>query len=409
MSHVDETDIDPAVLDGIGQFLEREVVPLEEAHRETLDDAGQLYDEAGGYSDAVQRLMREVRVASARAGYYTMLCPEEVGGGGLGAVQAFQVWEYLHQHCGPGRLLPMQAIAHWTSGPSDLLSYFTPSLRAEVLADIVSGETTMCFAMSEPDAGSDAWAMSTSAIWDGGEWVINGTKQWITNSPFAQFALVFAVTDRELSTAHRGGISCFLVPTTTPGFQIDSVIKLFGHPGGNEAIISFNEVRIPEANLVGELNRGFALAMGGVSLGRMYNAGRCVGLARWALEQATEYAAERKTFGRPIAEYQGISFQLADSAIEIYAAKTMALDCARRLARGDPALREMAMVKAFSTEMCFRVYDRCMQVHGGMGLTNELRLYDGWHQARIIRLADGSGEIMRREIVKALLRGQTSF
>jgi acyl-CoA dehydrogenase len=141
----------------------------------------------------------------------------------------------------------------------------------------------------------------------------------------------------------------------------------------------------------------------------MYNASRSVGLARWALELAVEYAKARKSFGHPIADYQGVSFQLAESAMEIYAAKTMALDCARRLEAGDTAGRERAMVKAYSTEMCFRVYDRCMQVHGGMGLTNDVRLYDGWHQSRAIRIADGSGEIMRRNVARALLSANTDF
>ena len=409
MAERDRFDIDGALLDGLKAFVDKEVTPREESNQKLLEDPRELYDESGGYSIPVQDLMRQVRTASARAGYYSMFCPEDLGGGGLGPVATYQAWEYLHNYCGPGRLLPYQAISHWTNGPSYLLGYMTPELRESVLNELMSGEKTMCFAMSEPDAGSDAWAMTTRAIRDGDDWVISGTKQWITNSPFAQYALVFAVTDGELAASHKGGISCFLVPTSSPGYQIDSVIKLFGHGGGNEAIISFNDVRVPSHNLVGDIDHGFALAVGGVSLGRMYNAGRCVGLARWALEAATEYAKDRRTFGHPISDYQGVSFQLAESAMEIYATKTMSLDCARRLERGEDASREMAMVKAYSTEMCFRVYDRCMQVHGGMGLTNEMRLYDGWHVARIIRLADGSGEIMRRNIVRALLRGQTAF
>jgi acyl-CoA dehydrogenase len=282
-------------------------------------------------------------------------------------------------------------------------------MKARVLDKFMSGEETMCFAMSEPDAGSDAWAMSTRASRQGDGWVLNGVKQWITNSPWAQYALVFAVTNEQLRASRKGGITCFLVPTDSVGYQIDSVISLFGDVGGNESIISLNDVYVSAESAVGEVDEGFALAVGGVALGRLYNAGRCVGLARWALERATEYAKERKTFGKAISEYQGISFQLADSAMEIYATKTMSMDCAQRLERGEEASRELAMVKAYSTEMCFRVYDRCIQVHGGMGLTNEMRLYDGWHLARIIRIADGSGEIMRRNIARALFRGETDF
>jgi acyl-CoA dehydrogenase len=239
--------------------------------------------------------------------------------------------------------------------------------------------------------------------------VLNGTKQWISSSPFADYAIVFAVTDEELRRARQGGITCFLVPTQATGFSVDSIIKLFGHIGGNEAILSFSEVWVPDDHVVGGLHDGFSLAVGGVSLGRMYNAGRCVGLARWALEEATAYVQERKAFGRPISEYQGVTFQLAESAMEIYAARAMTLDCARRLDAGERADRNVNMVKAYVTEMCFRVLDRCMQVHGAMGMTNELRLSEGWHTARTVRMADGSAEVMRRNIARALLRGDTGF
>jgi acyl-CoA dehydrogenase len=402
-------DFDIDVLQGLSAFIDREVVPLEEEHREHLDDPAWAYGPNGGYSEELQALMRTVRMKSAAAGYYSVLCPADIGGGGLGPVANVTIWEYIYHRYGPGRILPYQALAHWTNGPSFLFGELTPSHREKVLDRILTGEATTCFAMSEPEAGSDAWSMTTRAVRDGDWFVLNGTKQWISNSPYAAFATVFAVTDEDLRRDRTGGISCFLVPTDAPGFRIDSVIKLFGHAGGNEAILSFHDVRVPAEAVIGRLNRGFDLALGGVSLGRMYNAGRCVGLARWALEQATEYARERRTFGRPIADYQGVSFMLADSAMDIYATKSMALDCARRLEQEELPLRDMAILKAYSTEMCFRVFDRCMQVLGGMGLTNETRLYDGWHQARSIRVADGSSEIMRRNIARYLLKGEIQF
>jgi acyl-CoA dehydrogenase len=191
----------------------------------------------------------------------------------------------------------------------------------------------------------------------------------------------------------------------SPGLNVDSVIKLFGSIGGDEGIVSFNEVRVPSAALVGKLHYGFNLALEGVSTGRIYNAGRCVGLARWALDKASDYSKQRVAFGKPIAEYQGVAFQLADSAVDIYAADTMSRDCAHRIDAGARAVNELAMVKLFTTEMCSRVYERCMQVHGGMGLTNDTKLYDGWHQARFVRIADGSAEIMRRNIATAVLKG----
>jgi acyl-CoA dehydrogenase len=403
----DDSSMDE-VLAGLGALVDKRVLPLEDAHPE-LFEARDMYDERGGYSDKVVDFMRQARMASAEAGYYGMFCPTQIGGAGLGAEASFRAWEYLHHRYGPARLLPYQTLAHWTSGPSYVLQSLSPRLTDELLPRFMSGEISSCFAMSEPDAGSDAWAMSSRAVRDGDEWVINGTKQWISNSPHASHALVFAVTDESARATRKGGITAFMVPTSTPGFSVDSIIKLFGHSGGNEAILSFTDVRVPADHIVGTVHKGFQLAIGGVGLGRMYNAGRCVGLARWALEKATGYAMERKAFGATISSYQGVSFQLADSAIEIYAAKQMSLDCARRIDAGVDARREIAMVKAYSTEMCFKVFDRCMQVHGGMGLTNEMHLHDGWHQARIIRLADGSGEVMRRTIATALFRGNLTF
>jgi acyl-CoA dehydrogenase len=214
------------------------------------------------------------------------------------------------------------------------------------------------------------------------------------------------VTDNGLRKERRGGVSCFVVPASARGFSIDSVISLFGQNGGHEGIVSFSDVRVPKAALVGELNQGFALAMTGVSTGRLYNAARCVGLSQWVLNKASAFAGQRVTFGRPIAEYQGVSFQLADCAMDVYAADMMGRHCADRLASGVRSDDHVAMAKVYATEACFRVYDRCMQIFGGMGLTNEMKLTEGWHQARIVRIADGSSEILRRNIGRALTLGR---
>lgn len=394
------------ILDGISAFVESVVVPLETKNAGLFDNSTGFYAPSGAYSPAVRELLREVRQRSAEAGYYTMFAPEDVGGAGCGPVMLYEVWQHIYSTYGPGRVLPPAAVAHWSYGPSILCSYLTPEAKALMLDDFMAGTTTSCFAMSEPEAGSDSWAMSTTACPDGNEWVISGTKQWITNSPEANWVFVWAVTDNELRKQRKGGISCFLVPTDAPGFAVDSVIALFGQAGGHEGIISFTDVRVPSTALVGELHKGFALAMAGVSTGRLYNAGRCVGLARWAVDAAATYASQRHTFGRPISDYQGVSFQLADCAVELYAADAMSRDCAARLEAGMKAHDQIAMAKVFTTEMCSRVYDRCMQIHGGMGLTNEMKLYDGWHQSRIVRIADGSAEILRRNIARSVLAGK---
>jgi acyl-CoA dehydrogenase len=403
-AEVDEID---SVLGGLTDFVRSVVVPLENANAELLDNPRARYDECGAKSPEVRALLKEVRTRAAEAGFYAMFVPESAGGAGCGRELLYRSWEHLYATCGPGRLLPYVTVAHWSYGPSALCAHLSPELAGRMLDDLMSGQITSCFGMSEPDAGSDAWAMRTTAKQTESGWVVSGVKQWITNAPTADWVFVFAVTDEELRRQRCGGVSCFLIPIDTPGVAVDSVIKLFGHVGGDEGIISFDNVEVPSSALVGELHRGFELAMLGVSTGRLYNAGRCVGLARWALDRASEYADQRSTFGSPISSYQGISFQLADCAVDIYAGDVMARDCARRFDLGERADHELSMVKLYTTEMCTRVYDRCMQVHGGMGLTSEMRLFDGWQQARIVRIADGSAEIMRRNIAKGLAKRRT--
>ena len=253
--------------------------------------------------------------------------------------------------------------------------------------------------MSEPDAGSDAMAMTTSARRDGDEWVINGTKQWITNSPEADWVFVWAVTDPDRRRRRKGGISCFVVPTvlTVPGFSVDSVISLFGQPGGHEGIISFVDVRVPEDALVGELHEGFADPMAACRPDGCTTPGNA---SAWPSGRSTRRPGTRPNGPRSASRSPSTRVsrsQLADRAVEIYAGDAMARSTAATLLEsGMRAHQEVAMTKIYTTEMCSRVYERCMQVHGAMGLRSEMRLYDGWHQARLARIADGTAEILRR-------------
>jgi acyl-CoA dehydrogenase len=386
-------------------FARRFVQPLHERNRDILEDPRRSYTEDGRPSEAVIELRRQTRLAAAEAGYYTLFAPEELGGGGQGAVVSFLLYEALFREFGPGRTLLEDVVGKWNRGPSGLIASFSDELRAAVSDELMSGSKTFCFALSEPDAGSDAWALTTRARPVEGGWRISGVKQWISDSPYADYALVFAVTDDGLRGQRKGGISAFFVPMDAPGVQVSSVIKLFGEIGGTRAILNFDDVVVPDTSLVGVPERGLDLARTGVSLGRMHNAGRAVGTAQWALALATAYSQVRKTFGQLLSSHQAIQFKLADSAIEIYAGHTMALDCARRIDAGEKVDKQLAMVKAFTCDTSFEVLDRAMQIHGGMGLTNEARLVDGWHSQRVSRLADGSAEVMRRNVARALLRG----
>jgi acyl-CoA dehydrogenase len=268
---------------------------------------------------------------------------------------------------------------------------------------LVSGEIHGCFGLTEPDAGSDSFMMRTSALRDGDHWVINGSKQWTSWSPTAKFITVFAVTNKEQLAARKGGITCFYIPAGHPGFRLESVLKIFGAIGGDEAILSFTDVRIPDEWRLGEVDRGFVLAMMGVKHGRIANAGRTLGLARWAMDKAMAYSKIRRTFGKTLSEHQTIQNYLAENAIKLYAGRAMSLDCAERVDRGEDVRGEISMLKVFTTRAAHEVIDKCIQIHGGMGIANETHLYDALNTARVTQLGEGPNEIQLRSIARLLL------
>jgi acyl-CoA dehydrogenase len=221
----------------------------------------------------------------------------------------------------------------------------------------------------------------------------------------ADYCVVFAVTDPERSASKQGGISAFLVPTSAAGFTVQRVIRLFGHIGGDEAELALEDVYVEPWQVVGELNQGFGAALYGVSLGRIYNSARAVGYGRWAVELALAYASTREAFGSAIADYQGVTFPLAQSATELHAAHLMGINAAMLLDQGSPAIKELSMAKAYSVQVGYRAVDQAMQTHGAMGFTNELGLTEAWHSLRIVNVADGTNEILNRTIVQRLLKG----
>lgn len=397
--------------DSLIRFIDREVAPLEHENRHLLQNERNLYSEDGRYAPEVSQLRRKVRMRSAELGFYTAFSDESIGGGGLGAQASVYIQERLNAHVGPSRHLVQTVVlpSPFTNGLTPVLRHLAPSVMDQYHDGIACGEKTLCFGLSEPDAGSDVFGMRSRAVREGDEWIINGTKQWITNAPYADYAMVFAVTDEEQARTHKGGITGFFVPTDTPGFSVPSVIPTMGHLGADIGIVTMENVRVPDSHRLGPVGKGLSVALDGVNAGRLSMAASCLGLARWALMQAVEYSKVRKTFGRPIAEHQAVQIMLAECAMDIYAVKSMVRHCAWLIDQGQAAIKEVSMLKASSTEAACRVFDRCMQVHGGMGLTNELRLEEGYRFVRTMRIPDGTSEIQRRTIARRLLDGDVEF
>lgn len=395
------------VADNLIRFIDRVVVPLELENGPLLDEHGGLYGDDGRMSGEALALKRQVRMRSAEEGFYTLFGAGELGGAGFGARAFAYVQDRLHHKYGPSHPLIHTVVlpSPFTNGLSPVLRHLPPETFDLYRDDIASGRKTLCFALSEPDAGSDVFAMSTRAVRDGDDWVITGTKQWITNSPYADLAMVFAVTEPERVRARRGGVTGFLVDTAAPGFSVPGIIRVMGHKGGDTGIVTLDGVRVRDDHRLGPVDRGLSVALGGVSAGRLGMSASALGMARWALDKAIAYALVRRTFGKPIAEHQAIQFMLADSAIDIYAAQAMINDCAALIDSGGDAVAQTSIVKAFCTEMVGRVVDRAMQIHGGMGLANETGLEAAYRAARIYRIPDGTGEIQRRTIAGQLLAG----
>ncbi|GEK34248.1 acyl-CoA dehydrogenase family protein [Kurthia sibirica] len=232
----------------------------------------------------------------------------------------------------------------------------------------------------------------------------------ISNSPYAHYAMTFAITDQASFDKRQGGISCFLVPVDGKTCTNTSVISTLGNLGGEIGILVYENTRVHKKYIIGELHNGFDKALEGVDVGRIVMSANCVGVAQWALQKAVDYSNERQTFGQKIGSHQTIQIMLADCAMDIYAGRNMLLNCVWKMDNDKQLpIKEISMVKAYCTEMAQRVIDRCMQIHGGMGITNELKLVKAWSWSRAMRIPDGTTEIQKITIAKQLLKGNSSF
>lgn len=342
--------------------------------------------------------MEEVKQC-AEMGFLGVCVPEEYGGAGMDHLSDVLVMEQIARHSSS---LASIIDAHASLGSMPLLLAGSEEQKQKYLTPAAQGKTLCAFALTEPQSGSDAAQIRTTAVLDGDEWVINGSKAFITNSTYASTFLVAAKTDMEAKGSR--GISIFIVPAGLPGFEVGKPEEKMSNHSSYSCPLFFNDVRIPKENLVGELNRGFPIFMKCVDDGRVAISAVAVGMAQGVLERATKYSKERVTFGKPICENQAIAFKLAEMATEIEAARALLYSTARMSDNGVPFSKEATMTKMFCSEMCVRVCDMGLQIMGGYGLCNEYEVERFYRDAKLLTIGEGTSEICRMVVGRHVLK-----
>ena len=371
------------------QFIEQ----LHRYVRERLLPAERAVIEADRIPDDILNEMREM-------GLFGLTIPEEYGGAGMNITQYAKTINVLSYAMPAFRSIISINIGMVCSA---LKNGGTEAQKAEWLPRLAAGEIA-CFGLTEPGSGSDSAGMQTTAVRSGNGWVLNGTKRYITNSPFAKLALIMARTSKE-ALPKNAHVSAFLVPTDTPGLSIGSSDKKMGQSGSHIADVIMEDVALPADALLGtEEGKGFGFAMQSLDNGRVSVGAMATAMARRALDSALRYANERKAFGEPIANFQLIQQMLADSEIEIYAAECMMDDVTRRADAGENVLRKAAAFKVFASEMCGRVVDRVVQIYGGAGYLAEYDAERFFRDARVLRIYEGTTQILQLQIAKHMLR-----
>ena len=333
-------------------------------------------------------------------GLFGLTIPEEFGGLGLTMEEEIQVAISL------GRTSPaFRSIMGTNNGIGSAAIVFngTDEQKKKYLPKYASGEWISCFCLTEPEAGSDAASLKTNAVRDGDDYIINGTKRYITNAKVADTFNVMARTDQSIKGAR--GISSFIVERGAKGITLGSVDKKMGQAGSMTCDVIFEDCRVPAKNLIGSEGEGFITAMKVLDRGRLHISGVSVGVAERLISDALEYAMQRKQFGQPIAEQQLVQAMLADSQTETYAAKCMTLETARKRDNGDNVSTESSASKLFATEMVGRVADRCVQIHGGAGYMSEYAVERFYRDVRLFRLYEGTSQIQQLIIAKNMIKG----
>lgn len=371
------------IVDTVRRFVTTELDPHE--------------DEVERLDEIPADLAAHIRGKALQAGLYAANMPEELGGGGLDATSMTLV----EREFGRANYALQMLVAR----PSNILQACEGEQRERYLLPTVRGEKHDCLAMTEPGAGSDVRSMSTRAVRDGDDYVLNGTKHFISDADTADFVILFATTGvEETPRGPRNLITTFLVDLDTPGVTVTRGSACVSHRGYHQCEVTFTDCRVPAGQRLGEEGRGFDLMGEWLGASRLSVAATSVGRARRVLEMTTHWAAERTQFGQTIGRFQGVSFPLADMATEVDAAELLTLRAAAKVDQGTMTDQDAAMAKLYASEALGRVTDQAVQIFGGMGLMAELPIERFWRDARVERIWDGTSEIQRHIISRSMLR-----
>ncbi len=365
------------IVDTVRSFVENEIYP----HEDIVERTGEVPAEVG----------EAIKQKTIDLGFYACNFPQEVGGAGLSHLE----FALVERELGRGAM----ALNHFFGRPQNILMACEGEQKERYLLPAVRGERMDALAMTEPGAGSDVRGMKCSAERKGGDWVVNGTKHFISGADHADFVICFIATGEDQTPkGPKKRITAFLVDRGTPGFTIRQGYKSVSHRGYKNMILEFDDCRLSDAQVLGEVDGGFAVMNEWLYATRITVATMSVGRARRCFDYALNYAAEREQFGQKIGKFQGVSFQIADMITEIDAADWLTLSSAWRLDQGLPANREIASAKLYASEMLARVTDRTLQIFGGMGLMDDFPIERFWRDARVERIWDVTSEIQRHII-----------
>jgi len=382
-NHYNLDDETRMILDTVRGFVQDELQP----HEDLVDRQGYVPEDIG----------REIERKSKALGLFAANQPAEVGGGGL-SMKAMSLVEREYGKTS-------HALHSWIARPTELLLACEGDQRDTYLYPCITGEKRELFALTEPEAGSDAMGMKSTARRDGDDWILNGSKHFISGPCMPDFAIVFAATGiDETRRGPRKRVTAFLVDVGTPGFDIREGNRSVSYRGYKTFQLGFSDVRLGPGQVLGEEGKGFDLAGQWLTMGRVWVGTSCCGKAERLIEMAAEWAASRRQFGQPIGQFQATGFKLADMALGLRAGDLLVADAVERANAGILTDADVSMVKLYCSEMVNRVADDCVQIFGGMGLMEELPVQRLWRDARLERIWDGTSEIQRHIVSRSILR-----